>query len=224
MRVLIVEDEGKIAGFLAQAFQEEFYEAAVAGDGESALALIRGESFDLIVLDVMLPGMDGFAVLRELRASKLKVPVMMLTARDTVGDKVQGLDLGADDYLAKPFSVEELLARARALLRRSSTTDEVLRVADLELNRRTLSAARGGKKIELTRREYALLEYLLQTPGRIATRSMIAEHVWGIDFDSGTNTIDVYIKYLRDKIDSGFDKKLIKTVRGRGYTIEEEAE
>jgi DNA-binding response OmpR family regulator len=222
MRVLIVEDESKIAGFLAQAFQEEFYEAAVAGDGESALALIRGEVFDLVVLDVMLPGLDGFSVLREIRSLKLAVPVMMLTARDSVGDKVRGLDLGADDYLAKPFSVEELLARARALIRRSSTVEDVLRVADLELDRRTLSAARGGKKIELTRREYALLEYLLQSPGRIATRSMIAEHVWGIDFDSGTNTIDVYIKYLRDKIDSGFDQKLIKTVRGRGYTIEDE--
>jgi DNA-binding response OmpR family regulator len=222
MRVLIVEDEAKIASFIAKAFEEEAYEPIVAHDGEAALALAFGEGFDLVVLDVMLPGIDGFAVLKELRARKLRVPVLMLTARDSVADRVQGLDMGADDYLAKPFSIEELLARSRALIRRSVGVDTKLRLADLELDRSSLKVARGGVPIELTKREFALLEYLLQSPGRIATRSMIAEHVWGIDFDSGTNTIDVYISYLRDKIDSGFDKKLIKTVRGRGYTIEED--
>jgi DNA-binding response OmpR family regulator len=218
--VLIVEDEAKIASFIARAFGEEAFEALVAHDGEEALALARGEGFDLLVLDVMLPGKDGFAVLAELRARKNKAPVIMLTARDSVADKVRGLDLGADDYLAKPFSIEELLARARALLRRSAGVEDLLRLADLELDRASLRVARGGKPIELTRREFALLEYLLQSPGRVATRSMIAEHVWGIDFDSGTNTIDVYIKYLRDKIDADFEPKLIKTVRGRGYTME----
>lgn len=226
MRVLVVEDEAKIASFIARAFTEDAYEAVVARDGEAGLALAGSESFDLIVLDVMLPGMDGFAVLSRLRGSsdhaglKSKVPVIMLTARDSVGDKVKGLDLGADDYLAKPFSVEELLARGRALIRRSASVEDVLRADDLVLDRRTLRVERAGKPIELSRREYALLEYLLECPGRIATRSMIAEHVWGIDFDSGTNTIDVYIKYLRDKVDSGFERKLIRTIRGRGYAIE----
>jgi DNA-binding response OmpR family regulator len=221
MRVLIVEDEAKIASFIARAFEEEAYESVVVKDGENALALASCEGFDLVALDVMLPGIDGFAVLKELRFRKLRMPVIMLTARDAVADRVRGLDLGADDYLTKPFSVEELLARSRALIRRSAGVEDKLRLADLELDRTSLKVSRAGKPIELTNREFALLEYLLQSPGRIATRSMIAEHVWGIDFDSGTNTIDVYIKYLRDKIDSGFDKKLIKTVRGRGYSIED---
>jgi Response regulators consisting of a CheY-like receiver domain and a winged-helix DNA-binding domain len=221
MRVLVVEDEAKIASFIARAFEEEAYEPVVAADGESALALASGESFDLVVLDVMLPGIDGFEVVRRIRGRKLRVPVLMLTARDSVSDKVRGLDSGADDYLAKPFSVEELLARARALMRRSAGVEDKLRLADLELDRASLKVSRSGRQIDLTKREFALLEYLMQCPGRIATRSMIAEHVWGIDFDSGTNTIDVYIKYLRDKVDSGFDKKLIKTVRGRGYSIED---
>lgn len=221
MRVLVVEDEAKIASFIARAFEEEAYESVVAKDGETALALAKSEGFDLVVLDIMLPGIDGFAVLKELRARKLRMPVIVLTARDAVADRVRGLDLGADDYLAKPFSVEELLARSRALIRRSAGVEDKLRLADLELDRSSLKVSRAGKTIELTKREFALLDYLLQSPGRIATRSMIAEHVWGIDFDSGTNTIDVYIKYLRDKIDSGFDKKLIKTIRGRGYAIED---
>jgi DNA-binding response OmpR family regulator len=221
MRVLVVEDEAKIANFIARALEEDAYETAIARDGESALALFAANCFDLVVLDVMLPGIDGFEVVRRLRERKVRTPVVMLTARDSVADKVRGLDSGADDYIAKPFSIEELLARARALIRRSAGTDDTLRVADLELDRAKFTVKRAGRTIELTRREFALLEYLLQIPGRIATRSMIAEHVWGIDFDSGTNTIDVYIKYLRDKIDSGFDPKLIKTVRGRGYTIED---
>lgn len=222
MRVLIVEDEAKIASFLERAFREEAWEAAVAKDGETALALARSEAFDLAVLDVMLPGIDGFEVLKGLRALRRGMAVIMLTARDSVVDKVRGLDLGADDYLAKPFSVEELLARMRALVRRSTGSDDILELAGLSLDRRTQRVTRAGREIELTRREFALLEYLLETPGRIATRSMIAEHVWGIDFDPGTNTIDVYIKYLRDKIDAGFEPKLIKTIRGRGYTIEAE--
>jgi DNA-binding response OmpR family regulator len=223
MRVLIVEDEAKIADFVARAFGEDGWETETAGDGESALALLRAEKFDLAVLDVMLPGMDGFSVLGSLRAADSKVPVIMLTARDSIGDKVHGLDIGADDYLAKPFSIEELLARARALIRRRAEARDVLRVADLELDRRTLKVSRGDRVIDLSKREFALLDYLLQVPGRTATRSMIAEHVWGTDFDSGTNTIDVYIKYLRDKIDSGFEKKLIKTIRGQGYSIAEDA-
>jgi two-component system copper resistance phosphate regulon response regulator CusR len=222
MRILIVEDEAKIASFLERAFREEAWEAAVAKDGEAALALARSEAFDLAVLDVMLPGMDGFEVLKGLRALKRGMAVIMLTARDSVLDKVRGLDLGADDYLAKPFSVEELLARIRALARRSTGREDLVELAGLSLDRRTQRVMRGGREIELTRREFALLDYLLETPGRIATRSMIAEHVWGIDFDPGTNTIDVYIKYLRDKIDAGFEPKLIKTLRGRGYTIEAE--
>jgi len=221
MRILVVEDEAKIASFIARAFEEEAYEPVVARDGEAALALARAESFDLVTLDVMLPGIDGFAVVKAIREWKLHIPIMLLTARDSVPDRVRGLDLGADDYLVKPFSVEELLARSRALIRRSAGVEDRLRLADLELDRSSLKVSRAGQAIELTKREFALLEYLMQSPGRIATRSMIAEHVWGIDFDSGTNTIDVYIKYLRDKIDSGFDKKLIKTVRGRGYAIED---
>jgi len=222
LRVLIIEDEAKIAGFLQRGFREEAWEAEIARNGESGLTLAMIESFDLVVLDVMLPAMDGFSVLSKLRAAGKKFPIIMLTALGTVPDRIRGLNLGADDYLAKPFSFDELIARARAVMRRSIGVEDVLRVGDLSLDRKTLVVERCGRLIELSNREYALLEYLMSRPGMVSTRAMIAEHVWGIDFDTFTNTIDVYIKYLRDKVEQVGCPRLLKTIRGRGYTISSE--
>jgi DNA-binding response OmpR family regulator len=179
---------------------------------------------DVIVLDVMLPGKPGFQVLRELRQAKVTTPVLLLTARDAVEDKVQGLDAGADDYLTKPFAFAELLARVRALLRRGRAAQPpMLQVADLTLDPATRTAKRGGEAIPLTNREFALLEYFLRNPGRVLTRTMIAEHVWDYSFDAGTNVIDVYVNYLRKKIDAGREPKLIHTVRGVGYVLRAES-
>lgn len=219
MRVLVIEDERKVSNFLRQALEEERYAVDQAFDGEEGLNLATGCDYDLIVLDLMLPKKSGAQVLKELRKEKCRAPVMVLTAKDAVKDKVTVLDLGGDDYLTKPFSVEEFLARARALLRRGKPEEGLLRAADLTLNPATREVLRGGRRIELTNKEYALLEYLLRNPGRVLSRSQIAEHVWNLAFDTETNVIDVYVAYLRQKIDKGEKLKLIKTARGVGYLL-----
>jgi len=226
MRILIVEDERKVANFISQGLQEEGHTVEVAKDGEAALDLLRhGPPYDLIVLDVMLPRLDGVAVLRAARAARVTSPVLMLTARDAVADKVTGLDAGADDYLTKPFSFDEFLARVRALLRRvDGRREPILRLADLTLDPATRVVARGQRHIELTTREHALLEYFLRNPGRILTRPMLAEHVWGLDFDPESNVVDVYVGYLRRKIDGSGDARLLHTVRGAGYVLRPDAD
>ena len=191
----------------------------LAHDGDGALARALATDYDLLVLDVMLPGQDGLSVLRALRARRRQQPVLLLTARAGTGDKVTGLDAGADDYLTKPFEFAELLARVRALLRRGAAAPAVLAVADLRLDPATREVTRAGRRIELTAREHALLEYFLRNPGRVLSRPQIAQHVWGVSFDTFTNVIDVYVNYLRRKIDADFEPKLIQTVRGAGYVL-----
>ena len=220
MRILVVEDDRKVASFIRKGLTEEGYAADVASDGETGLAMGLDRLHDVIVLDVMLPRKPGFQVVRELRQAKVATPVLLLTARDAVEDKVQGLDAGADDYLTKPFAFAELLARVRALLRRGTAARApVLQIADLTLDPAVRTVTRGGEAISLTNREFALLEYLMRNTGRVLTRTMIAEHVWDYSFDSGTNVIDVYVNYLRKKIDAGRERKLIHTVRGVGYVL-----
>jgi len=224
MRILLAEDEQKVASFIRRGLEAEQYAVDVVHDGETALARITGGDYDLLILDVMLPKRDGLAVLKEIRARKLSVPVLLLTARDTVADKVAGLDSGADDYLTKPFAFEELVARVRALLRRGGpAAPAVLRVADLKLDPVTREVTRSGKRIDLTAKEYALLEFFLRRAGHVVSRAVIAHHVWGVDFDTFTNVIDVYVNYLRKKIDADFEPKLLHTVRGVGYVLKEPA-
>jgi two-component system copper resistance phosphate regulon response regulator CusR len=224
MRILVVEDERKVAAFVRQGLVEEGHVVEVAADGEAALdAVAGGPPYDLVVLDVMLPRRDGLSVLKTLRARRVQVPVLLLTARDGVADKVAGLDAGADDYLAKPFAFEELLARVRALLRRGrGATEPVLRLEDLSLDPATRLVVRGGRRISLTAREYALLEYFLRNTGRVLTRPMITQHVWGMDFDPESNIVDVYVGYLRRKIDADGEPRLLQTVRGAGYSLSAE--
>jgi heavy metal response regulator len=221
MRILVVEDERKVAAFIRQGLVEEGHAVDVAADGAAALdAIADGPSYDLVVLDVMLPRRDGFDVLKTLRGRHVQVPVLLLTARDAVADKVTGLDLGADDYLTKPFAFEELLARVRALLRRQRPRSEpVLRVADLSLDPATRAVTRGGRRITLTAREHALLEYFMRNAGRVLSRPMITQHVWGMDFDPESNIVDVYVGYLRRKIDADGEPRLLHTIRGAGYTL-----
>ena len=220
MRILVVEDDRKVASFIQKGLAEEGYAVDVATDGEMGLAMGLDRLHDVIVLDVMLPGKPGFQVLRELRQGRVETPVLLLTARDTVEDKVRGLDAGADDYLTKPFAFAELLARVRALLRRRSAERvPLLQVEDLVLDPATRAVKRGDEAIPLTNREFSLLEYLMRNAGRVLTRTAIAEHVWDYSFDSETNVIDVYVNYLRKKIDTGRDRKLIRTVRGVGYVL-----
>lgn len=220
MRLLLVEDEPKVASFIRRALEEESYAVDVCGDGTTGLDWAQGVDYDLIILDLMLPGLPGLQLLRQLRAAGVKTPVLILTARSEVDQRVKGLDAGADDYLTKPFAIEELIARARALFRRASGTPTgTLQVDDLVLNPVTREVTRGGQRIELTAKEYALLEYLMRNAGRVLTRPMITEHVWDLDFDTFTNVIDVYISYLRNKIDRGQESSLIQTVRGSGYMI-----
>ncbi len=220
MRILIVEDEKKVSNFLRQALEEERYAVDQAFDGDEAVGLADTYPYDLVILDLLLPKKHGLEVLRELRKRDGQAPVLVLTAKDAVGDKVAALDAGGDDYLTKPFSIEEFLARVRALLRRGKPSHrELLQVSDLALNPATREVCRGQRKIELTNKEYALLEYFLRNPGRVLTRSQIAEHVWNVDFDTETNVIDVYVTYLRNKIDRGETVRLIKTVRGVGYCV-----
>ena len=224
MRILVVEDERRIAAFIKRGLEEEHYAVDVAYDGEEALDWAAVVGYDLILLDILLPKKDGIQVCRELRDRGSKVPILMLTARDAVEDRVRGLDSGADDYLVKPFAFQELLARIRALLRRQSEVKTAqIQVGDLVLDTVTRRATRTGQVIELTAREYALLEFLMRHPRQVLSRTQIAEHVWDYDFFSTSNVVDVYIGYLRRKIDKGFDQKLIRTVRGAGYKIEDES-
>ena len=220
MRILVVEDERRIADFISRGLSEQGYAVDVAGDGEEALLWPDVAEFDVIILDIMLPVRDGIDVCRTLRRRGMRTPILMLTARDAVEDRVRGLDSGADDYLVKPFAFAELLARVRALTRREpAATGTALGVGDLILDTTTRDVSRDGKRIELTTKEYALLEYLMRHPNQVLTRTMIAEHVWNYDFDNATNVIDVHIRNLRRKIDDPFETKLISTVRGAGYRI-----
>jgi heavy metal response regulator len=220
MRVLVVEDDLRIAEFIRKGLEEEGHAVDVAHDGDEALDWPAVVDFDAIVLDIMLPGRDGIEVCRILRTRGVRTPILMLTARDTVEDRVAGLDSGADDYLVKPFAFAELLARLRALMRREPVLlGTTLEVADLSLDTATRQVSRAGQPVTLTNKEYALLEYLMRHPNQVLTRTMIAEHVWNFDFDTGTNVIDVHIRYLRRKIDDPHDLKLIQTVRGAGYRI-----
>jgi heavy metal response regulator len=223
MRILVVEDEKKVASFIKKGLEEEGYAVDLASDGRTGLEMVRDRVHDLILLDIQLPKMDGLEVLSAIRREQINTPVMLLTVRATIEDKVLGLDGGADDYLTKPFSFQELVARIRALLRRRAEMGSpCLEVADLRLDPSTRTVTRAGRKIELTAKEYALLHYLMRNPGRVMTRTMIAEHVWDYDFDSETNVIDVYVNYLRKKIDAVSEHKLIQTVRGVGYTLKAE--
>jgi DNA-binding response OmpR family regulator len=223
MRVLVVEDEKKTASFVRKALQAEGFAVDVCYNGDDALAAARTTPFDGIVLDIMLPGRDGLSVLRQLRERKSTIPVLLLSARGEVNERVEGLNAGADDYLPKPFELAELVARVRALTRRSGENKStVLRVADLTLDTVTHRAQRGGGDIELTAREYRLLEFLMRSPGRLCGRMMILEKVWDYDFDPGTNLVDVYIRRLREKIDANFEPKLLHTVRGAGYLLKEQ--
>ncbi len=220
MRILIVEDEPKVASFIRRALEEESYAVDVCSDGVRGRDLASDVDYDLIILDLMLPGLGGMDVLTALRDAGVNAPVLILTARSKVEQRVKGLNAGADDYLTKPFAIEELLARARALLRRAGgDTTSVLRIDDVILNPVTREVTRDGRRIDLTSKEYALLEYMMRNAGRVLTRPMIAEHVWDLDFDTCTNVIDVYINYLRNKIDRDRDRGLIHTVRGSGYTL-----
>ncbi len=220
MRILIVEDEVKVAAFVRQALEEEGHAVDVALDGETGLRFALNGTYDLILLDWLLPKRDGLEVCRAVRKAGCSVPVLMLTARDAVQDRITGLDTGADDYLAKPFALGELLARTRALLRRGlPSAPAVLQVGDLTLDPSTRRVQRGAQEIELSAKEYSLLEYLMRQAGRTVSRTMITDHVWDFDFDSGTNVVDVYINYLRNKIDRQAEQKLIQTVRGVGYRL-----
>jgi len=221
MRLLLVEDETRISTYLRKGLEEAGYAVDQAFTGREALEWTRSADFDLVILDVMLPEIDGLQVCREVRKRASRVPILMLTARDAVEDRVAGLDAGADDYLVKPFALSELLARIRALARRShpASNDVTLRLADLELDPRRRVVQRGGLRIDLTAKEFAILEYLLGDPERVFTRSLIAEHVWSYDTYNQSNVVDVYIRNLRRKIDDGHDVKLIHTVRGAGYRL-----
>ncbi len=222
MRILLVEDERKVASFIKRGLEAVNYSVDVEYDGKAGLQRLLEGEYDLLILDVMLPGLDGLSVMKQIRRQQMNVPILLLTARVTVADKVTGLDLGADDYLTKPFAFEELLARVRALLRRGGqAAAPVLSVADLRLDPASREVSRGDRRIELTPKEFALLEFFLRRREQILSRAVIAQHVWGIDYDTFTNVIDVYVNYLRKKIDDDFDVKLIHTVRGAGYVLKE---
>jgi two-component system copper resistance phosphate regulon response regulator CusR len=222
LKILIVEDEVKTGKYLKQGLSEAGYVVDLGRDGVDGLQLALNEAYDLIVLDVMLPGIDGWQVLQGIRQAGKDVPVLFLTARDEVTDRVKGLELGADDYLVKPFAFSELLARVRTLLRRGGKVKEpdTLRVADLELDLVRRRATRAGKRIDLTAKEFGLLELLLRRQGEVLPRSLIASQVWDMNFDSDTNVIEVAIRRLRSKVDDAFERKLIQTVRGMGYVLE----
>jgi len=220
MRILVVEDEKKVANFIKKGLEEEHYAVDTAYDGEEGLYMAEVNEYDLIVLDLMIPKIEGLEVLKRIRANKNNVPILVLTAKDTVEDIVKGLDAGCDDYLTKPFVFMEFLARVRAILRRETADKEpLLRIADLTLSLVTHKVMRKGREIELTSKEYALLEYFMRNPDKVLTRTMISEHVWDCHFDSMTNVVDVYVNYLRKKIDKDFGPKLIHTVRGTGYMM-----
>jgi DNA-binding response OmpR family regulator len=221
MRVLLVEDDSRLSAILRRTLEEEGYPCDVVEDGRDAVFQAATVDYDLLLLDVMIPGIDGFEVARRVRGNGAQTPILMLTARDAVPDRVQGLDAGADDYLVKPFAVSELLARVRALVRRSQMTpeDNALVFEDLKLDLRSREATRGDQTIELTSREFALLETLMRHPGQVLTRAQLLDQVWGLDAPVESNVVETYIHYLREKVDRGFDRRLIRTVRGAGYCL-----
>ena len=222
MRILIVEDETSVASLIKKCLVEQGFDADVEENGNIACERALHESFDAIVLDIMLPGRDGLSILRVLRESRVTTPVLLVTARSAVSERVDGLTAGADDYLTKPFHTEELVARVKALVRRASGEGlSILNVGDLHLNLVTRETSRAGTRLELTNREFSLLEYLMRSPQRVLTRTQIREHVWGYHFDPGTNLVDVYIQRLRKKVDGDFSLKLIHTIKGVGYSIRE---
>ncbi len=220
MHILVVEDEKKILSFVRKGLEEQGYIVDACENGDDGYLLAKTNSYDALVLDIMLPGRDGLSILRLLRENKNKVPVVIITARGGVSEKIEGLNLGADDYLVKPFYLEELIARLNSVWRRSSGQGlSILRVGDLSVNIMTREVTRGDCLIDLAPREFSLLEYLMRSPGRVLTRTQIVEHVWNYHFDSDTNIVDVYIQRLRRKVDDQFDEKLIQTVRGVGYRL-----
>jgi DNA-binding response OmpR family regulator len=220
MRILLVEDDPKVASFIRKGLEEEQFRVDVAEDGEEGLEQALAGEHDLLILDIMLPRRDGMSLLTEIRRRQIDTPVLMLTAKDAVEDRVAGLNAGCDDYLPKPFAFAELLARTRALLRRRTSEKSILlRAGDLTLDPLAHRVTRADRLIELTSREYSLLQYFLQHPDQVLTRTMIVEQVWGYDFDNFSNVVDVYVNYLRNKIDRGFEPKLIHTVRGVGYLL-----
>lgn len=223
MRILLAEDEKDLNSIVSKKLSSEGYSVDSCYDGQAAIDILSYTDYDAVILDIMMPKADGFAVLSYIRKSGKTTPVLFLTAKDAVSDRVKGLDSGANDYLVKPFSLEELSARIRAMTRTSfGTSSSVITVADLELDTAGKTVKRGGREITLSAKEYSLLEYLMLNRGKILSRDKIEDHIWNFDYEGGTNVVDVYISYLRKKIDDGFDKKLIHTVRGRGYVIREE--
>lgn len=224
MRILFAEDERDLNHIITKKLTSQGYSVDSVYDGEEAIDILSYTDYDAVILDIMMPKADGFAVLRALRSKGKSTPVLFLTARDSVQDRVAGLDSGANDYLVKPFSVEELLARIRAMTRTAfGVSDSLLSVGDLTMDTAAKIVKRGGKEIPLSAKEYALLEYLMHNAGIVLSREKIENHIWNFDYEGGTNVVDVYIRYLRKKIDEGYDKKLIHTVRGRGYVLREEA-
>ena len=223
MRILVIEDEAKVGSFIKRALEEESYAVDLCADGAQGLDLALSGSYDLVIVDLMVPSLPGLEIVKRLRKEKITSPVLILTALSQVDQKVKGLDAGADDYLTKPFAIDELSARVRALLRRGpADAIGILQVDDLILNPATREVTRGDQRLDLTAKEYALLEYFMRNAGRVLTRPMIAEHVWNLDFDTFTNVIDVYVNYLRNKVDKGRPRKLIHTVRGSGYVLKAE--
>ena len=224
MRILVVEDEERIAGFLKKGLEEESYAVDIAFDGVSALEWVAGAQYDVILLDVMLPGLTGFEVCQILRQRGVDTPILMLTARDEIDDRVKGLDSGADDYLSKPFAFKELFARLRALTRRAAptpTTGVVLELADLQLDTVTHKAKRGQREIELTPKEYALLEFFLRHPPRPLSRTLVRENIWGYDYFGASNVVDVYVRHLRQKLEANGEPPLLHTIRGVGYQLDD---
>ena len=220
MRLLVVEDEKKLNDLITKKLEKEYYGVDSCFDGEEAVRYVEGTEYDAIILDIMLPKLDGFEVIKRIRAKKNKVPILLLTARDNIDDKVKGLDYGADDYLVKPFIFEELMARIRVLLRRNSgNADNVVTIANLKVDLDAKTVFRDNLLIKLSGREYSILEYLIRNKGKILSRERIEDHIWNYDYEGGTNVIDVYIRYLRKKIDDSYTPKLIHTIRGLGYVL-----
>lgn len=220
MRLLVVEDEKKLNELITKKLKKEYYGVDSCFDGEEAIRYVEGTEYDAIILDIMLPKLDGFEVIKRIRAKKNKVPILLLTARDNIDDKVKGLDYGADDYLVKPFIFEELMARIRVLLRRNSgNADNVVTIANLKVDLDAKTVFRDDLLIKLSGREYSILEYLIRNKGKILSRERIEDHIWNYDYEGGTNVIDVYIRYLRKKIDDNYTPKLIHTIRGLGYVL-----
>ena len=220
MRLLVVEDEKKLNDLITKKLEKEYYGVDSCFDGEEAVRYVEGTEYDAVILDIMLPKLDGFEVIKRIRAKKNKVPILLLTARDNIDDKVKGLDYGADDYLVKPFIFEELMARIRVLLRRNSgNADNVITIANLKIDLDAKTVFRDDLLIKLSGREYSILEYLIRNKGKILSRERIEDHIWNYDYEGGTNVIDVYIRYLRKKIDDNYTPKLIHTIRGLGYVL-----